>query len=310
MSYLSEHYTPISLESLVEHLREGAPVPERAFVVTFDDGYRNVATVAAPILAELGIPATLFVTTRFSRDSQMLWTDRLIAALELTSKDHVRVQRGGGTLEYAVGSATEKHAADKAIRLLCKSVEHEERLVLIDAIVRELGVGEDQLMTAWDDHRPVGDDDLKQLGRLGVSVGSHTATHAILTRCSEEKLALELSESKAFIEEKTGEPCTLFSYPNGSVTDFSARTGRAVRDAGYVCALTTVARRVDRGQDVFEIPRYIVTHNEITLAEFAAEVSGFATFVRSAQDVLTRVLSLGTRETARARYQRIGREAE
>jgi peptidoglycan/xylan/chitin deacetylase (PgdA/CDA1 family) len=54
--------TPISLAAALELLDAG-PVAGRHVCVTFDDGYRDNLTVAAPILRELGIPATVFVAT-------------------------------------------------------------------------------------------------------------------------------------------------------------------------------------------------------------------------------------------------------
>jgi peptidoglycan/xylan/chitin deacetylase (PgdA/CDA1 family) len=46
----------------------------RRVAITFDDGYRNVLTVARPILDELGWPATVFVPTDFvGRDEPMHW---------------------------------------------------------------------------------------------------------------------------------------------------------------------------------------------------------------------------------------------
>jgi peptidoglycan/xylan/chitin deacetylase (PgdA/CDA1 family) len=288
MRYLASHYTPVSLEALLEHLQGGSRLPERAFVVTFDDGYRNVATVAAPILHELRIPATLFVVTRFVRDGEMIWTDRLISALALASTERLKVQCNGHTIDHPIGSAAEKRAADAAIRALCKRVSDTERVAIIDAIVRELGVDEASLKNVWRDQDPVDDEDMKQLPEFGVTIGSHTASHAILSRCDERQLALELEESKAFIEEKTGERCRHFSYPNGSRADFSAATRRAVERVGYVCAMTTVRERVEPDANVFEIPRHILTHNEVTLAEFDAEVSGLAAFLRGTKTWLTR----------------------
>ncbi len=53
------------------------PMPERAVVLTFDDGYRSVADIAAPILAEFGYPATLFVYTQFIGGGHALSWQRL-----------------------------------------------------------------------------------------------------------------------------------------------------------------------------------------------------------------------------------------
>lgn len=65
MQYLSEQYTPISLEEMVRHLRYGIPLPPNAMSVTFDDGYRDSYENAFPILDQYKIPATIFLTTDF-----------------------------------------------------------------------------------------------------------------------------------------------------------------------------------------------------------------------------------------------------
>lgn len=53
------------LLKVLDHARHDLPVPPRAFVVTFDDGYENVYLNAWPVLRELNIPATIFLATSF-----------------------------------------------------------------------------------------------------------------------------------------------------------------------------------------------------------------------------------------------------
>src|SRR4051812_25010527 len=43
-----------------------APPSERTLVVTFDDAHRSVLELAAPVMAELGIPGTVFVPTDYA----------------------------------------------------------------------------------------------------------------------------------------------------------------------------------------------------------------------------------------------------
>lgn len=53
-----------SIVSLDEAIaRAGEPEAHRLFVVTFDDGYRDVFDVALPTLSAAGIPFTVYVTT-------------------------------------------------------------------------------------------------------------------------------------------------------------------------------------------------------------------------------------------------------
>lgn len=56
-------YRTMSLEQLLATIRDGAPLPARTVVLTFDDGYRSLLLHVTPLLAELGFQATLFVTT-------------------------------------------------------------------------------------------------------------------------------------------------------------------------------------------------------------------------------------------------------
>lgn len=47
--------------------------PEKSLAITFDDGIRSAATAAAPVLAELGIPWTLFVVTGWADGDARDW---------------------------------------------------------------------------------------------------------------------------------------------------------------------------------------------------------------------------------------------
>ena len=51
----------ISLSALYAAHRQAAPLPSRPVAITFDDGYEDTGTVAAPILRGLGYPAAVFV---------------------------------------------------------------------------------------------------------------------------------------------------------------------------------------------------------------------------------------------------------
>src|SRR5580765_3414722 len=58
-------YHGIRLSELTSLLAEGKPLPERAVVITFDDGYHNFYSHAWPILRESGFAATVFLVTGY-----------------------------------------------------------------------------------------------------------------------------------------------------------------------------------------------------------------------------------------------------
>lgn len=55
----------VPLRQAVAALSRGAPLERDQVAITFDDAYRNFDEHAYPVLAELGLPATLFVPTDF-----------------------------------------------------------------------------------------------------------------------------------------------------------------------------------------------------------------------------------------------------
>src|SRR5205814_186832 len=86
-----------------------------------------------------------------------------------------------------------------------------------------------------EEYGPITWDQASEMDAAGIQIGSHTATHPILTRVSDERLRLELSDSRSRIEGMLCRDVDLFCYPNG---DYDERVVRAVQTAGYRCAVT------------------------------------------------------------------------
>lgn len=62
--YLKEKgYSPISLQEYVAACRDGAPLPSKPVMITFDDGYQSFYTKVFPLLKEYNYPAMISVVT-------------------------------------------------------------------------------------------------------------------------------------------------------------------------------------------------------------------------------------------------------
>ena len=65
MAYLhSQGFVTVSLYDLMAALEQGQPLPAKAVVLTFDDGYRTLVDYAAPALKPYGYTGTVFVITQ------------------------------------------------------------------------------------------------------------------------------------------------------------------------------------------------------------------------------------------------------
>jgi peptidoglycan/xylan/chitin deacetylase (PgdA/CDA1 family) len=69
MAYLHDHgYVTVSLYDLADAMALGKPLPEKAVVLTFDDGYRSLMDQVLPVLQPYGYTGTVFVITQFMDD--------------------------------------------------------------------------------------------------------------------------------------------------------------------------------------------------------------------------------------------------
>ena len=70
MAYLAEqHYMTLTVSQLVQRRTSGQPLPERAVVLTFDDGFSDFYSAALPVLKQHGFKATLYLPTAYINET-------------------------------------------------------------------------------------------------------------------------------------------------------------------------------------------------------------------------------------------------
>jgi peptidoglycan/xylan/chitin deacetylase (PgdA/CDA1 family) len=241
MRYLNANCKVVPLSQIASMIRDGAVPEKNTVAVTFDDGYRDNLTRAAPILRSLGMPATVFVATGPQEYGAPLWWDVLDLA---GTGDVVNRARMKG-VSHAELQATVKE-------LLAQLPPHEVSTTVSD------------LYLSWDD--------IRAWRNLGMEVGAHTVTHPIVSKLPLDQAAAEIRESRAAIERETGCAVPLFAYPNGKTSDFSPETTRELERQGFAAACCTVERLNDQSSNLFELSR-IVARDE-PLALFAFRLAG------------------------------------
>jgi len=92
MEYLSRRRSVVPLDAIVNHKIPAGPP---AVAITFDDGYRSVLTLAAPILRRHGFPATLFVATRWI-GVQNQWDLPSPCEVDIMTEDELRAAEALG----------------------------------------------------------------------------------------------------------------------------------------------------------------------------------------------------------------------
>jgi peptidoglycan/xylan/chitin deacetylase (PgdA/CDA1 family) len=111
-------------------------------------------------------------------------------------------------------------------------------------------------------------EEVRELHRRGVSIGSHTVTHPHLIEMSDEEIEREFRESKHTLEEWTGAPCRFLSIPGNF---YDRRVARIAQACGYEAVFTANVGTVSRLTDPYDIHRLIV-EGAFSLREFQANL--------------------------------------
>lgn len=248
MEILRDWFHPMTLTQLLEAYEIGS-IPDNAVVVTFDDGYHDFVDYGLPILKELRIPATLFVTTGFVNRELWLWPDQIRYALEKTAKDFLTLSFNQERVDLRSG----KEEAWNTIADHCMTVSDQEKKALILRLFDDLGVPIPS--DTPEEYRALTWEQVKNAVKDGIEVGSHSHSHPILTQLNREELIRELALSKDQIIKELGIFPKLFCYPNGQDFDFDEKVKSAVLDAGYLYAVSAFPGRYPL-EDLLAINRY------------------------------------------------------
>ncbi|OBB86187.1 polysaccharide deacetylase [Mycobacterium colombiense] len=257
LEYVREHFNVLPLEEALACLAAGT-LPPRALAITFDDGTRNLATHALPVLRDLNLPAAVFLATGPVGTGETLWPDRLWLAIARSSADEIDLTALGLGTHSLDGSARRGAVYVAAVEGL-KNLADAERIAVLGEVLGLLGHRDDGdpgpfRMLSWDEAREIAADPL-------VTLYPHTVTHPILARCGDDKVEQEIADSCAALERETGLTPTIFAYPNGRPQDFDARAMDALRRRGVRWALSTAPGFADRRCDPLALPRLAVGSN-------------------------------------------------
>ncbi|HZF26861.1 MAG TPA: polysaccharide deacetylase family protein [Steroidobacteraceae bacterium] len=203
-------------------------LPPAAVCITFDDGYRDNADVAMPILKRHGVAATFFVASAYV-DGGMMWNDKVIEAVRVAPDCAALVR---AVLDRAPAAPTKLECARSIIAHL-KYLDTAEREARADAVLRSAGAATlSPLMMSR--HQ------VAQLAVSGMEVGAHTVSHPILARTDDVAARIEIERSRAALEDIVQQEIASFAYPNGRPSrDFTWRDVELVRAAGFRQAVTT-----------------------------------------------------------------------
>jgi peptidoglycan/xylan/chitin deacetylase (PgdA/CDA1 family) len=273
--YLRRHYRVMHLEEALEELYMSCKQEKQTrdrrtpLVLTFDDGYHDNYMHGFPLARELQVPITIFLIPGYIESGHCFWW---LVGEQLVRHTHVdKVTIEGCT--YHLGQPEEREALAQVIstRLYyAKSVT--EREAFIEMVREALAVpstviSEGNTVLSWAEIREM------EASRW-VSFGAHTMHHPVLAFLLDPtEVEREVSECRTVLEQQLGHPVRTFAYPFGRPEHIRAEALRAVQEASYDWAVTTIYGINIPQTDPRQLRR-MVSHVNRHWLVMAAEITG------------------------------------
>lgn len=228
VEYVARRFHVVSLQQVLDAVNRRKALPEPAVLITFDDAYRDFASLAWPVLRRQGLPVALFVPTAFpDQPKRCFWWDQLHHALRFTARQHVHTPLGTLGLQ----GEPDRLRGLRKVQSYFKSLAPPEADSFLKDLLAQLEV------EPLEDNGVLGWEELGKLAREGVDLGTHGRTHLPLRGLGEEELRNEICGSRRDLEQHLGwKPLPVFCYPGGV---YDSSTLALLEKEGFQLAFTT-----------------------------------------------------------------------
>ena len=229
IAYALRRFKPVRYAEVAAHRLGGAPLPPRAVLFTFDDGFAECYSVIRPILLKHRLGGVFFVTTSFLDDQELFFETKIALGLSAIERMPAEVARERAALATPVdpprlGAAEHLLSASRvrplptlahrelALGLLAL---HQDDEPLIDKACFDLGVD----VAAYVGRRPLflTRDQVRQLAADGFTIGGHNLTHRPLQRMDSQGIEHEIVQTCETVRELTGQTAIPYAFPYDGV---------------------------------------------------------------------------------------------
>ena len=237
LELLGRSWEFVSRDELLAAVAGEAELPERACVVSFDDGLRCQLEVALPVLERIGVPATFFVAGKPLAEERVLYVHKVHLLRERVADADLLALAGGADVPVDLAQEHYRYDEPDAARLkylLNMALPLEERERVIGAAFAE--VFPDEAAAARELY--MSREDVASLEREHAAVGAHSYAHEPLARLDDAGLRRDLDAVATLLEEVTGTRPRALSYPHGTASTVDVRVARSAAEAGFRVAFT------------------------------------------------------------------------
>lgn len=231
-------------------------LPDDAVAITFDDAYASTFTAAVPVLEKFGVAATVFVPADLVERGGEFWWDELARLILTFDGDLLRLNgtelrvpprdSGDALWRPSAAPSTRRQKLFHSIWSELRNSPPEFRDTAMAELRSQIASNPDGSI------RPITAEDLRAVRSRNLEFGSHALTHSSLPELSASEKRREICDSVVHCAALTSAQPLTFAYPYG---EYDAEAMSLVKEAGYLCAVTSRHGFVSAKSDRFSFPR-------------------------------------------------------
>ncbi|ACK84789.1 polysaccharide deacetylase family protein [Methylorubrum extorquens] len=268
IDYLQDRYRPVRMDEVLDAARSGRPLPERAALLTFDDGYADHYRYVFPILAERGLQGAFYVPRATALERDILDVNRvhfILAAVDdhnaLAGQVAAMAEAARGRFDlpsidelrslYHVPNRFDPAAVNFVKRLLQHALPSSLRAEMSSELFRVYVAADAH---SFSEELYMSLDQMRVMARAGMHFGGHGDRHLWMSRATPAEKAAEVAGAVDLLD-AIGVPHDrrTYCYPYG---DFDEASIELLKAGGFQAAFTSHPDIAELGQHpVFELPR-------------------------------------------------------
>ncbi len=206
LDFFLKNYSPLSLNDLIDALKNEEPIAAKSFLLTFDDGFREVHDVVAPILKEKGVPAVFFLCPAFLDNKRLFYRNKASILVEA-----VQGKALAKTIEREVrGIFLRNGIAFSDFKASMFTVSYHQQDVL-DEIALKLDLDFSEYLRTQKPY--LSSDQVEALKRDGFAIGAHSIDHPCYAELSLEEQLGQTIESATYVKQRFSLEYGAFAFP-------------------------------------------------------------------------------------------------
>lgn len=204
IDWLLKYYEPISMDQLVDLVKNRRPFKKNSFILTFDDGLKEIKDQIAPILLRKGIPAIFFINSGFVDNKDLFYRYKASVLIERLSV--LNSQK----LEQLKKILKIESINKEAIQSEILKINYSNKF-LLDDLASEVEFSFENYLRKEKPYLSV--DDLKDLQKKGFAIGAHSIDHPEYFNLSLDDQINQTVNSVNWVKEKINPRYNVFAFP-------------------------------------------------------------------------------------------------